>query len=206
MPAVRAQVILHTVDAVPENFVSNSWCFNIGSIGSSGSTLTPILKEFYDDIVSYLSPVITQNGHEIKYSALPGTPPNYPFDEDTFNLGAVPSGTALPDEVAICLSFQGDREAGFPQARRRGRLYIGPLDTTAATGNRPASACLSAIANAAASLSAAVIAADVSNYWAVWSQTDQAAVPLSDGWLDNAWDTQRRRGVLATSRTTFVTT
>jgi hypothetical protein len=205
MVAIRAQVILHTVDAVPENYFSNSWCFVMDSTAGAGALLTPILKDFYDDIVTVLSPVIASSSHEVKYTELPGTPPNYPFDEDTFNFASAPAGVALPDEVAVCMSFQGDRTAGLPQARRRGRIYIGPLRTTALTSNRPAAATLTTIANAATTLANSVAAIAVTSYWAVWSQTNQTAVPLVDGWLDNACDTQRRRGVLPTSRTTFVT-
>jgi hypothetical protein len=201
--AIRAQVILHTTDNLPENFATNSWCFNLASTAGAGALLTPILKDFYDDIIAYYSAGITQNGHEIKYTELPGTPPNYPFDTDIWNFGAAPSGNAIPQELAVCLSFQGDRAAGLPQARRRGRIYIGPLDSTAMTNDRPAAGLLTALANAAQTLSASVDAIGGGSYWAVWSQVDQDAVPLADGWIDNAFDVQRRRGLLATSRTTF---
>lgn len=204
MVDIRAQVILHTADAIPENFVTNSWCFRLDASGGSGAVLTPILKAFYDSLVSYYSPVITQNGHEIKYSLLPGTPPNYPYDIDVFNLGAAPAGGMLPDEVAVCLSFQGLKAAGAPQARRRGRVYIGPLDTAAATNNRPAAAFMTAMANAATTLKAAVEAVSVTSFWCIWSVADGASVIVEDGWIDNAFDTQRRRGVLPTSRTTFI--
>lgn len=204
MAVVRAQVVLKTVDNIPENFVSNSWCFTLDSASTAGTMLTPILKAFYDSIVSYYSPVIAQNGHEIKYSALPGVMPNYPFDTDIFNLGAAPAGGKLPDELAIVLSFQGIKAAGAPQARRRGRLYLGPLDTAAATDNRPATACLTAIANAATTLKASVIALGGNSRWSIWSVADQVGVLVDNGWVDNAFDVQRRRGVLPTSRTTFV--
>lgn len=204
MVDIRAQVILHTVDNVPENYVSNSWAFRLDTTSGAGGLLTPILDQFYTDLTGYLSPVISQNGHEVKYTELPGIAPNYPFDEDVFNLSASPSGTALPDEIAVCLSFQGSRQAGFPQARRRGRLYIGPLDTTAATGNRPSTGLLTAMSTAAQTLAAAVDAIGGSSAWAVYSPTEGASTVVTDGWIDNAFDVQRRRGVLPTSRTTFI--
>lgn len=204
MAIIRAQVILKTADAIPENFVSNSWCFRLDASAGSGAVLTPILKAFYDSLVSYYSPVITQNGHEIKYSLLPGVMPNYPYDTDVFNLGAAPAGGKLPDELAVVLSFQGLKAAGAPQARRRGRLYIGPLDTAAATDNRPATAFLTAMGNAATTLKAAVTAVGGTAAWCIWSVADQAEVVIDNGWIDNAFDVQRRRGVLPTSRTTFI--
>jgi hypothetical protein len=39
--------------------------------------------------------------------------------------------------------------------------------------------------------------------WVVYSPTDDAYHEVANGWVDNAWDTQRRRGYKPTSRTTF---
>lgn len=39
--------------------------------------------------------------------------------------------------------------------------------------------------------------------WSVYSRTDNAMVSVTDGWMDNAPDIQRRRETPATSRTTF---
>jgi len=205
MPDMRAQVILKTADAVPENYITNSWAFQGTDVLTNTTGITTALKDFYDDFGSYISPSITQNGHMVKYYELPGSVPNYPFEEDSWNLAAAPSGTALPSELAVCLSFQGDRQAGFPQARRRGRVYLGPFDTGATSGDRPASALLTALGTAAATFAANIDALTGQNLWAVWSPSDQVTVPITDGWIDNAWDIQRRRGVVYTSRTTFVT-
>lgn len=202
MSTIRAQVILHTEDAVPENYISNSWCFEGMTPGADDAAVVTILKDFYDDIsASYWSTFIAQNGHDVKLSLLPGTPPNYPFFEGTFNLAANPSGTELPNENAICLSFQGARSAGLPQARRRGRVYLGPWGTTANTAGRPTAALVTQIATAATTLQTAAAAVATAGGLAVWSTVDQAPVIVDDGWIDNAWDTQRRRGLLYTART-----
>lgn len=204
MATIRAQVILHTDDNVPENYISNSWCFEDFSPGPDDAATVTMLKDFYDDIpASSWSAFIAQNGHEVKLSLLPGFPPNYPYFEGTFNLAANPTGSELPNENAICLSFQGARSAGLPQARRRGRLYLGPWGSAANTTGRPASALMTSIANAALTLKATAASIATSGGWAVWSVRDQAPVLVDDGWIDNAWDTQRRRGLVYTSRTTF---
>lgn len=39
--------------------------------------------------------------------------------------------------------------------------------------------------------------------WRIWSPTNNNSVLIDNGWVDNAWDTQRRRGVEATARTIF---
>jgi hypothetical protein len=203
MPIIRAQVILKTVDQVPENFVTNSFAFEVPTPATGAPLITPILKNFYDNLVGYLSPVIAQNAHSVKYSLLPGTPPNYPFLESTFNLVAAPAGSALPDEIAVCMSFQGTRGAGFPQARRRGRIFFGPLDSTAATGNRPAGAFTAALANQGNNIDFAVAALGAGYGWGVWSPTDGSFTPVVNGWVDNAFDVQRRRGVRPTGRNVF---
>jgi hypothetical protein len=204
MTTVRAQVILHTLDAVPENYISNSWCFEGMAPGTDDAATVTMLKDFYDDIgATYWSNSIAQNGHEVKLSELPGVAPNYPFFEGVFNLAADPTGTDMPSELAICLSFQGLRSAGFPQSRRRGRVYLGPWGTTANATGRPTAALVTQIATAAATLKSTAAVIATAGGWAVWSGTDQAAVLVDDGWIDNAFDVQRRRGVLYTSRTTF---
>jgi hypothetical protein len=201
MTNIRAQVILHTTSAVPADYVSNSWAFTLASTAGAGALLTPILKTFYDSIRSYISPTIAASGHEIKYSLLPGTPPNYPFDTDLWAFGSGPAGTAQPEELALALSFQGNRVAGFPQSRRRGRIYMGPLNQAAFTADRPAAAFMTAAANAAIALKTSVAAIGGGSSWIIWSQVDQAAVDVDNGWIDNAPDVQRRRGLAYTSRT-----
>lgn len=203
MPTCRAQVILRTSDNVIENFVTNSWAFDVPSYSGAGAVLTPILTTFYNALRPYMSPLMGQNNHLIKYSGLPGSPPNYPFDEDTFNLTTAPAGTALPEELSVALSFQGTRQAGFPQARRRGRIYLGTFNTSVFTGNRPATTFTNAMVAAAQALKGSVTAAGAGFGWVVWSSADGAAVPVNNGWIDNAFDVQRRRGVDPTARTTF---
>lgn len=204
MGTIRAQVILHTDDNTPANYITNSLAFVSPGTFADFTGLTGVIKDFYDDITAaYLSSELAQNGHEIKYYDLPGTPPNYPIEEDTFNLAANPSGSPLPQECAIVLSFQGVRTPGFPQSRRRGRIYLGTWGASANTSGRPTAALVTIIATAATTFKTAVAALADPIDWAIWSVADQAPVAVDNGWIDNVWDTQRRRGLLETSRTTF---
>lgn len=203
---MRAQVILHMDTPDPEDYVTNSWCFDGTDPATDITGLTTCLKDFYDDLTgAYMSSDLAQNGHEVKFYDLPGPVPNYPVDETTFNLASNPSGSPLPSELAICLSFQGVRTPGFPQRRRRGRVYLGPWGASANTSGRPTAALVTVIANAAATFASNVLALGSDTVWAVWSGADQAAVGIDNGWIDNAWDVQRRRGLEDTSRTTYVT-
>lgn len=206
MTNYRAQVILKTADAIPANYVTNSWCIEVNPDGALDTDeVTVCLKDFYDDMINFLPSVIAQNGHEVKYTVLPGVKPNYPFEEDVFNLVSAPTSDNLPTEVSLVMSFQGTRQAGFSQKRRRGRIYFGPIRATGAAAGRPTSSLITALATAGATFKSNVEAiTGGAHFWAVWSNVDQEAVQINNGWVDNAFDTQRRRGVQSTSRTTFV--
>ena len=202
MADVRVQIILHTANNVSEDYATNSWCVIGDDVAGQTTQITTAFKDFYDDIVVDLSATIAQNGHEAKFYDLPGTPPNYPFEEEVWNLASAPTGTSMPDEVAMCLSFQGTRIPGIPQARRRGRVYIGPLDISwLNTDGRPLQTRITNLANAATTLKSNLAALSPTVLLGVWSPTDGAAVAVNNGWIDNAWDTQRRRGRDATTRT-----
>jgi len=204
MGTVRAQVILKTDDLVTANYSTNSWAFKSAGTITDFAGLTTCLKDFYDDLATYWPNLMAQNGHEVKFYDLPGTPPNYPVEETTFNLAGNPTQTPFPSEVALCLSFQAPRTPGFPQARRRGRVYIGPLGSNASgTDARPSSTFIGVLTTAAATLKSNVEALSEDIVWAIWSPADSAAVAVDNGWVDNAWDTQRRRGVPYSSKTTF---
>jgi len=204
MGDVRAQAILHSEDLVVANYATNSWAFHSSGTITDFTGLTTCLKDFYDDLATYWPSTMAQNGHQVKFYELPGLTPNYPVEETTFNLAANPTQTPFPSEVSLCLSFQGERVPGFPQARRRGRVYIGPLGSNASgTDARPSSTFINVLATAAATFKSNVEALTEPIEWAVWSPADSAAVNVDNGWVDNAWDTQRRRGIPYSSKTTF---
>ena len=205
MGAIRVQVVLHTVDGVPANFVSNSFCFMGADPFGDKAAITTALKNFYSSFnTTYLSNAIAQNGHEAKYYDLPGVKPNYPLAEDVWNLTSAPTGGPLPSEIALCCTFHGARTPGFPQARRRGRIYLGPLGTvTNASNGRPSPAFITAAVTGLTGLKAAIDALASDTEWAVWSATNASPVDITGGWVDNAWDIQRRRGVEENARTVW---
>jgi hypothetical protein len=111
----------------------------------------------------------------------------------------------MPTEVALCLSYQGVKVPGQLQSRRRGRVYIGPFTEAANSGTAttkavPSALLISDLAKAGKQLAAA---SDGACDWVVYSTVSGDKVVVSDGWVDNAWDIQRRRGELPTARTVF---
>lgn len=132
------------------------------------------------------------------------TPPRAPVAERTITLPQpIGSSTIMPAEVALACSFQGTRVSGQPQSRRRGRIFLGPLRAPGSNGSAIPPAVM--IGDVAGQFNEMKAASDASlDYqWRIWSPTDGASVLVDNGWVDNAWDTQRRRGPRATSRTVW---
>jgi len=202
MGAMRLQITLRTVDNVAANFVTNVLALDGTDPFGDATAVNTAVKDFYDDLnaVAY-GASIAQNGHEIKWYDLPGVTPNYPVGTFTFNLASAPGGAELPSEVAICASFQATRVPGFPQARRRGRIYVGPIVASYNVSGRPTSTVLTTLCTAMEDFKTAIDAIATDTTWAVWSSVDQTAVAVANGWCDDVWDTQRRRGLAQTSRT-----
>jgi hypothetical protein len=124
-----------------------------------------------------------------------------------FALDPVGTGTALPAEVALCLSYKASSVSGVPAQRRKGRIYIGPLDGTFAGSvglgySTPNVEITTLLQEAGKEMIAGLVTLD----WVVYSRTNADAYIIDAGWVDNEWDTQRRRGREATFRSTFSAT
>jgi len=120
----------------------------------------------------------------------------YPF------AGAAPA--PLPSEVALCASYYATRNL----PRQRGRIYLGPLTTFGLLSlpGQPSRPALDLVATLAAASKRLVVQSEANGLsWTVRSAVGAVATfsKIDNGWVDNAWDTQRRRGEDATSRTTW---
>jgi len=216
MGYARVQARLINDNALPADQAMNVWHFlTPGDVSASTADIADLLETFYEDVGAYLSSGLSGT-IECRFFDLEDAPPRVPVD--TINIAMTPGGSLqLPHEVALCLSFEGPPISGTPQARRRGRLFIGPLDgDVAVTGTgdaRPNSTALLAITAAAEALMTQVTYSGV--VWSVFSPTSAGPEPwtagdllagfvtITNGWMDNAFDTMRSRGLAATSRTIF---
>lgn len=133
-------------------------------------------------------------------SPLYGTAYTVPTSEAT--------ATAWPAESAIVITLQApygtDVEFGpgntRPRARDRGRIYLGPLigtviSTVDATTNRTYVSTLASsdLRLFIKSLAAYIGTSFTSAQLGVWSRKNAAIKPLSACWVDDEFDTQRRR-------------
>nr|CRY97802.1 hypothetical protein [uncultured prokaryote] len=200
MADYEAQCTIYPVTNVAEDASTNVWSF-VAVDSDELADIAIALGEFYDDMYLWYPETVRQNNHLIKIYDRADPVPRAPQYQTTFNLTGAPSGIPLPPEVALCLSFQAVPISGTPQARRRGRTYFGPnLSGANATPGIPSTSLINALATAGEALKAASDAA-LNWSWGVWSTVDEQTSIIHEGWVDNAWDTQRRRGVDSTART-----
>jgi hypothetical protein len=188
------------------------------------------LDNFYTALISLFSSQMNWAGTTLKVYNYVDSQPRVPILEATMAIsGEITTSNDLPPEVAMCLSFKGQPVSGTNARRRRGRVYLGPLASAGSAEIHEVLASWISVVMTAADNSLAVVGDQIQ--WAVYSPythhgvpvgrninetepgTDtplfpensslltQAFVPVHSYWMDNAWDTQRRRGTKATSRT-----
>lgn len=209
---LAASVTLQSKTLLPEDQVVTTWHFNCTTDASLGAlAVATRLTEFYNNIptsgtsrpCSFIPASISTTGGFIKVYDLSEPMPRPPLVEVPLTLFSA-GGAGYPTETCVCLSYQAGKVPGVPQARRRGRIYFGPLTVATGTADtqdqvRPSAALRNTLALAATDLMNKND--DVS--WVVYSRVLGTAATIEDGWVDNAFDTQRRRGIDRTARTVW---
>lgn len=201
----------------PEERFVNTWWFSApDKTNATKDLFADIVNDFYTSttvpgnattsIGHYMSGVIdrTIGACKIKTYAMSDPAPREPRTIDMSVLAAT-TDPPLPAEVAVTLSFYATRNT----PKRRGRVYIGPLDFTAvnssgSTDDRVPSALRGHLTNAAKEVQVRAKAAG--GLWIVNSSDPfltEIQKQVTHAWVDDAFDTQRRRGVLPSTRTTL---
>lgn len=205
---LTAQVSLNMVSNVPEDRSVNVMHFITSGPDATVTNAiaqTGAIQTFYRGISAHLSTLVSLTGHSIKwYDALAPSSPNGPLFTTGFTLLGLGTGNPLPTEVALCSSFSGDVVPGGGENVRtnRGRIYIGPLASSALGANgRPVPALVTSLSNGALAL--AVNPTGDLMKMVVFSRKLQAAIPIRRGFVDDEFDTQRRRGRVRLSRTAW---
>lgn len=199
----KVQARIPMDSGLPNDAAVNTWHFVCEIGGSALTDAIAALDDFYGDVANMLSYACSFASATYTAYDMSDPEPRAPVaiveatDYTTGTSAAVP-------ELALCLSFQGNRISGTPQARRRGRIYLGPLADITNTSTSPvvSAAKVTQLRDAGAAL---LLASNTATDWAwvVYSVTDNDTVTVGSGWVDNAFDIQRRRGLEATSRVTF---
>lgn len=214
----RVQCTLESTSLIPENDAINVWHFQIltGDVGSNITDIKIALNTFYAQIediynVNTLTGVIRQKTYDLADSA-----PRTPVDAGELGTFTFSDADALPTECAITMSFEGELASGTNRARRRGRVYLGPLDIgPASTTDGYVRVGITMAETITAAASNLISAGGLDWRWCVFSPTTAgtppwseatlglASIPVDHGWVDDAFDTQRRRGTAAQFRYTF---
>lgn len=221
MPIVLATVTLNMTSGLSADAVNNDFVFQTANLTTDIDTIENALDAFYNDndapaifsIASRLSSRVSRLAGGLVYdfyditTFLDGSPHGSPFDTRSSQLLDASSATlSLPSEAAIVLSFHADltgvpEEVGAtrPRARRRGRVFIGPLNANATTDAGLVEDQIRISVNAAGNFLKDSSGVD----WRVWSRMDATTRAVVGGSVDNAFDTQRRRGIDATASSSF---
>jgi len=117
------------------------------------------------------------------------------------------AAVSLREETCVVLSLRATPPV---TARRRGRLYIGPIalasgttvDSSTTVPLRVATALRTDLGIAALFVRDGILGLTGGSFWTIKGlQNAQVGVEIVGGWIDDAFDTQRRRGPKTTART-----
>jgi hypothetical protein len=196
MPRYRVQVTRENANTNPSDVVSNTFYIDKTTIPGQGSAdLDALATDTKNIWQARLPPIADYPKTRVRIYDMADPKPRPVLAESQSSIvGGSDSG---PQEVALCLSFYSGRNL----PRRRGRLYFGPYFSGGMAG-RPSSSQQTALLNIATDL-AALGGADVA--WVIYSPTDNQYRGVTNAWVDNAWDTQRSRGLAPTARQTRAT-
>ncbi len=214
MSVARCQITLQGRTGIAEDqFVNTIYLQQITAYDALDFVgITNQVRSFYNDpvvgggvrpLADYISAFVL-NQATIRFYDMAAAEPRTPTVE-TFNVNVSSLVQDLPEEVAICASFHGSPPV---TNRRRGRIYLGPFQTLAVGDDpsvpgygpsRPATALLQCIRGGMERLKDGF---DALGYtWVIRStRPAQNYVDVEGGWVDDAWDTQRRRGVDPSTR------
>lgn len=210
MTTFRCQVVIPMFSNLPEDVITNTFHFEDITPGITtaavATAITPLLSDFYDFVYggTFMANWTDPSLCVARWYNLSDPIPR-PVTIVPMPIAGVQVASTLPTEVAVVLSFQGIQQAGVPQARRRGRIYLGGLShniiSSSAVDRFPQviASFVTNVCNGADALRTAVVSS--TRFWAILSTTSGDVVEVNNGWVDNSPDTQRRRSVDATSRT-----
>jgi len=216
---LRVQHTFQGFTGLPKDQFVNTFYFNTSGSAGSGDfdNVEAFIADFWQGdnvgaalpLLDYMSGITDSAGATVKIYDMADTPPREPVRETVVAYGNAGGAGAsnLPAEVAICLSYNADPVSGIPIASLRGRIYLGPLNINAMTAvnseqqARPNANVIAAMIEAATRMQfQANLVGDMA--WMVYSQKLGTAHAIKHIWVDNEFDTQRRRGAVATFRST----
>lgn len=190
MAAHQFTVRLLGVSGLPKDVYENVLFFDVGAPDTVEGTCDGI-SQAYDD----LQIIGGFSGLEIRVYDLGGGQPTFQKQYPAITS----TGETGPGEVAICLSYSAVDDPDASTARRRGRIYVGPLLAAQVGQRRVSDVQAAAVLDFGEDLASVGFASNTT--WLLYSRTDTQTAKIESIWVDDAWDTQRRRGLAPSKRT-----
>lgn len=216
MADIQVRCSLRSANNAPADDCINTFALSDVTVGIDDFGITTAFGDFYSAVQTgsgealgeYLNDTIVRtDGLLIELIDDPGTPPNAPYFTGTATLPGANSNP-LPQEVAMVLSYYTADYLTTPTpGRSRGRVYIGPLTVDAMTDGGlntaavPSANFKNVLQEAASNLKSTLESNGTP--WSVWSRAAGTFEPIIAGWVDNEFDTQRRRGREQTLKSTW---
>jgi hypothetical protein len=206
-------VSLQRASELPEDLIINTFYFRtpslVGPTDAEMSAIATALAGFYNTatgsnpaIAGFMSSLLAIGQvHTVKQYNMDTPKPRPPLSTSTFSISDA-TGQGLPAEVSLCLSYRATLVAGLDPRNRRGRVYVGPFDTSALANQQNGSDVFPAVGLMNAMREAGLRLMNLTTVlWVVHSPTNNNDMEITNVHVDNAFDTQRRRGGKPTSRT-----
>lgn len=166
--------------------IVNTLYFNVSNLGPGDG---PDFQELGDDLFTIWQGRTWASGLllEIRGYNMDDPEPREPkYTKRAQVAGTFKNG---PRQVALCLSYYADRNL----PRHRGRIYLGPWDTTDLWATSAQVNAVMALPQLLADLGG------VNVDWSLWSPTTQTHTRIDHAWCDNSWDIIRSRKLAASS-------
>lgn len=230
---VHITTTLHCRSGMPADDVVNGFTFTGPGVTSVVAAAAKVaVKAFWQDgghLCDLLAPSISRAAKisfkSYELSSTSGAAPDvripagfgHPFDvsDEFFHTSGELSSVGLPQQIALCLSYRTDYGTSVehegagprPAERKRGRIFLGPWnDSTSNNFSGPPdyqSAPNHLLSLAIGHAGQALLGAAPAAIFGVWSRKDNLVRPVTQMWVDDRWDTQRRRDLLPDSRLAF---
>jgi hypothetical protein len=189
------QVLIHAASALPEDDVVNTLHYEITGPDTIEGTCDDIGAAY---AVWANAATIGGGDGSMTIKVYDGGVPNPAGPVFSKDYAHANTGGSGPTEVALCLSYATVDDPMASTPRRRGRIYLGPFLTNEFSA-RPGAALISAALELGQGLASAGNASN--STWLMYSRRDMEYAKIESIWVDDAWDTQRRRGLAPTART-----
>lgn len=225
----RCQVTIPHDSGLPEDAVVNTWHYMIPGSGDR-EVLATDFEARLDGFYTAWVPTAAANPYDwnamaTKHYDFLDDQPRIPFYTGVITAGTTSAaGYDMPAEVSICLSMKAAIASGDNARRKRGRVFLGPFINYGPADQAMTPSALADLISDAADTAFGSTGGSNTRL-AVYSPYTHHGVPVGERldpdvypenpeflpaafsevvtiWVDNAYDTQRRRGPKATYRKT----